>query len=201
MRNLDIFSKKKVQTPVTDNKTTEYIFKKILEQMGQNPPSEHFASGAVFDLVRQNHDMFENIVHIRNVSSLQLFFVKAYTLFCNQPQVVGFTSAMVDQSKNDTDPRMWNADIIQVASGEVIALCFMPIQHETLLARIVGIVLSDKGDQYYYCMLNKNTATFSDVIHNKAIQGIEKVGEVRGTGYELMNDFVNVINSNLTYFI
>ena len=193
MSFLDLFKKRKVQTTVQKIESKEDILKKMLEQIRQQTPSDHFASGAVFDIVRQNHDIFEHIVLDKNALDLKVFFTKAYTLFCNQPQIVGFSPAMVDSSKNDTDPRMWNTDIFQLESGDSIALCFMPVQHDTLLARIVGIVLSDKGDRYYYCMLNKDTDTFSDVIQNKARLGIEKVGEVKGLGFELMNSFVDVI--------
>lgn len=193
MSFLDLFKKRKVQTTVQKIESKEDILKKMLEQIRQQTPSDHFASGAVFDIVRQNHDIFEHIVLAKNALDLKVFFTKAYMLFCDQPQIVGFSPAMVDSSKNDTDPRMWNTDIFQLESGDSIALCFMPVQHDTLLARIVGIVLSDKGDRYYYCMLSKDTDTFSDVIQNKARLGIEKVGEVKGLGFELMNSFVDVI--------
>lgn len=193
MSFLDLLKKEKSQAPIQRIGSKEDILKEFFEQMRQKTPSDHFVSGAVFDIVRQNHEAFERIVRDKNALDLQTFFAKAYMLFCDQPQIVGFTPAMVDRNKNDTDPRMWNADIFHFDSGESIALCFIPVQHDTLLARIVGIVLSDNGDRYYYCMLNKDTNAFSDVIQNKARLGIEKVGEVRGIGFELMNSFVDVI--------
>lgn len=193
MSFLDLLKKKKSQAPVQRIGSKEDILKEFFEQMRQKTPSDHFASGAVFDIVRQNHEAFERIVRDKNALDLRTFFAKAYMLFCDQPQIVGFTPAMVDRNKNDTDPRMWNADIFHFDSGESIAPCFIPVQHDTLLARIVGIVLSDNGDRYYYCMLNKDTNAFSDVIQNKARLGIEKVGEIRGIGFELMNSFVDVI--------
>lgn len=189
----DLFRKKKTPDPVQNSISKEDILKMILDQMGQKTPSEHFASGAIFDITRQNHDDFERIVRSNNPMELHNFFTKAYMLFCNNPQVVGFASEMVDINKNDTNPGMWNADTFTLASGEAIALCYMPIEHETLEARIIGIVITSEGDRYYYCMLNKDTDTFSDVIQNKAMLGVEKVGEVKGNGFELMSSFLNVI--------
>jgi len=189
----DLFRKKKTPAPVQNSVSKEDIFKMILDQMGQKTPSEHFASGAIFDITRQNHDVFERIVRSNNPMELHSFFTKAYMLFCNNPQIVGFAPAMVDIHKNDTNPGMWNADTFTLDSGDAIALCYMPIKHETLEARIIGIVITGEGDRYYYCMLNKDTNNSSDVIQNKAMLGVEKVGEVKGTGFELMNSFLNVI--------
>ena len=39
-------------------------------------------------------------------------------------------------------------------------------------------------------MLNKDEDTSSDVMQNKALNGIEKVGEVKGRGFDLMYDFL-----------
>ena len=38
----------------------------------QKTPSEHFASGAVFDITRQNHDQFARIVNSNDAMSLIL---------------------------------------------------------------------------------------------------------------------------------
>ena len=99
--------------------------------------------------------------------------------------------AAVNADKNDTDPRGWNTDIFDLQSGDVVALCYMPIIDQTFDARIIGVVLGQKGDGYYYCNLNKDNRIGSDVMRNKAILGIEKAGEVNGRGFELMKAFLN----------
>lgn len=121
--------------------------------------------------------------------------LEAYVAFCNQPQIVGFSLSMIDVRRNDTNPGTWNADIVNLPSGENVALCFMPINSEALAARIIGIVLGNAGDKYYY-MLSKDGKAFSDVMQNKAMLGIEKVGSVKGLGVELMNSFVECIKNS-----
>lgn len=171
----------------------EDIFRELLQQLAQSSPSAHFASGAVFDIVRQQHGEFAQIVRSNNASGLHLFFANAYIAFCRNPDMVGFTPNMVNGNNNDTDPRVWNADIFPFENGDAAALCYMPVQDDALAARIIGIILSDRGDRYYYCMLNKNESLPSDVMRNKALDGIEKVGAVRGRGFELMQNFLNCI--------
>ena len=194
----DLFRKKKVRTTTKANmsNTKEDIMKQLLQNMMQKTPSEHFASGAVFDITRQNHDRFAQIVNSNDAIFLNNFFANAYVAFCDQPQIVGFTSSMVDVRQNDTNPGTWNADIVNISSGEKVALCFMPINNAKYSARIIGIVLGNSGDRYYYCMLNKDDNMFSDVIQNKAMFGIEKIGSVKGSGFELMNSFVECIKNN-----
>ena len=164
--------------------------------MMQKTPSEHFASGAVFDIIRQNHKQFTDIVNSNNALALESFFANAYIAFCNQPQIVGLTVSIVDKRRNDTNPKMWNADIVMLSQREKIALCFMPINNSVFTARIIGIVLSDVGDRYCYCMLNKDENILSDVIQNKAMFGIEKIGAVKGLGFELMNSFVECVRKS-----
>ncbi len=201
------FFKKKKTAPAADVHSTmsadinatmskEEIIKAIMQNMKQKTPSEHFASGAVFDISRQNHAQFANIVHSNNAMALKSFFANAYVTFCNQPQIVGFSESMVDKKRNDTNPGTWNADIMSLPSGEKIALCFMPIANEMYTARIIGIVLGDSEDKYYYCMLNKDEKVPSDVIRNKAMLGTEKVGTVKGLGFELMHSFTECIKNN-----
>jgi len=208
----DLFKRKKVNTNQTEaTKQTPKdshqsgantpnskadILNMIMREMAQKTPSDHFASGAIFDITRQRHNDFSNIVMSNNAATLKDFFAKAYIDFCNQPQLVGFSPDMVDKNKNDTNPAMWNADIVSLPSGEKVALCFMPINNNTYAARIIGVVLGNGEDRYYYCMLNKDENTFSEVIRNKAMQGVEKIGEVKRLGFELMNSFVECIKNN-----
>lgn len=173
----------------------ENLFKMIIEQETRKSPSEHFASGAVFDISRQNRNAFKQVLSANDLSILELF-VNSYMLFLNNPQIVGFTPVMVNKENNDTKPETWNADVFKLQSGDFAALLFMPIQHETLTARIVGIIFGEQGDGYYYCMLNKDGDVFSDVMRNKGMLGIETVGEIKGVGFEMMNSFLNCITND-----
>ena len=198
MSLFDLFKKKKPNTTASINTSNskDDIMKMMLQNMMQKTPSEHFASGAVFDIARQNHDQLVFIVNSNDAMSLKSYFANAYVTFCNQPQIVGFSPSMIDVRRNDTNPGTWNADIVSLPSGEKVALCFMPINNEAHTARIIGIVLGNAGDKYYYCMLSKDEKVFSDVMQNKAMLGIEKVGSVKGLGFELMNSFVECIKNS-----
>lgn len=173
----------------------ENLFKMIIEQETRKSPSEHFASGAVFDISRQNRNTFKQALSANDLSILELF-VNSYMLFLNNPKIVGFTPVMVNRENNDTKSETWNADVFKLQSGDFAALLFMPIQHETLTARIVGIIFGEQGDGYYYCMLNKDGDVFSDVMRNKGMLGIETVGEIKGVGFEMMNSFLNCITND-----
>ncbi len=197
------FIKKKSQIPdssipekqnSSDIKTKEDFFKALFEQMAKQSPSQRFVQGTVFDIVRQQHSTFEQFVRAHDVMSVHKFLINSYLSFCNNPKDAGtFTPSAVNADNNDTDPLKWNTDIFDLQSGDVAALCFMPINDQIYEARIIGIVLGKNGDGYYYCNLNKNEGTCSDVMRNKAILGIAKTGEVTGRGFELMNAFLNCI--------
>lgn len=199
MKLFDFFKKKEQPAKslhAQDNVLKEDIIKMILEQQSQRSPSEQFASGAVFDISRQQREAFWQMVRSNDVKSLWRLFANAYDLFLGNPGIVGFSPNMVNPDHNDTDPRTWNVDIFNLSNRDYVAMCFMPIQHETFAARIVGILFSDTGDGYYYCMLNKDESISSDVLRNKAIYGVEKIGEVKGLGFELMNDFLDCIKKD-----
>ena len=164
--------------------------------MQQQSPSGLFASGAIFDISRQGRDAFIEALSSNDVFSLLNLFASAYSLFLENPQVVGFIPEMVNKDNNDTNPNMWNADIFKLQNDDYAALLFMPIQHDIFMARIVGIVFGNNCDGYYYCMLNKDEERLSDVIRNKAMEGVEKIGEVKGTGFELMYSFLNFIKED-----
>ena len=165
--------------------------KRLFEMLSNRSPSEQFASGAVFDIVRQNHSRFEEIVRSENALQLHNFLVGAYVTFCDHPQIVGFAPTMVKKENNDTDPRLWNADLFHFENGDVAALCYMPIESDAYSARIAGIIIGSKGDGYYYCMLEKDKDACSKVIRNMARPGaFPTVGTVKGTGLELMHGFL-----------
>lgn len=169
------------------------VFEKI---MSEKPPSEHFASGSIFDITRLAHDELVQLVQSNDPGLLHDFFANAYLLFCHNPQIVGFTPTMVDLQKDDTDVCQWNTSILTLSTGEAVALCYMPIQHDTLAARIVGIVIGKDGDRYYYCMLQKDEDAVSNVMRNKASLGIAMIGTVSGRGFELMGRFLDCIEQD-----
>ena len=41
-----------------------------------------------------------------------------YALFLANPEVVGFTTTMVNKDNNDTDTRTWNADSVSLPEGD-----------------------------------------------------------------------------------
>ena len=164
--------------------------------MAEQSPSRHFVAGTVFDIVRQNHDLFAAAVANKDMRFLQMFFVKAYTEYLDNPSAFGAIPNTVNKDKNDTNPMRWNMDVVPSVNGAVAFLCFMPIQNDTHTARIFGIILGGRGDGYYYCMLNKNENQPSEVIRNKAMAGIETIGSVNGLGFELMNSFLSCITNN-----
>ena len=61
---------------------------------------------------------------------------------------------------------------------------------------MIGIILSDSGDGYYYCMLSKDKEASSAVKRNKAMFGVSQVGEVKGRGFELMENFLTCIKED-----
>ena len=125
-----------------------------------------------------------------------MLFAQAYQLYLSDPAALGEIPQLVDRTRNDTNPSMWNVDIVQMEHGDYAVLCFMPVQNDELIARVVGIAVSEQGDGYYYCMLNKDDAAESDVIRNNAMQGIERVGSVKGLGFELMQAFVECMKND-----
>lgn len=174
----------------------EELFETLFEQMKQVSPSERFASGAVFDIVRQCHEDFEKTILSEDAMALKVFFIKAYIAFCKNPQIVNFPPELVNANNNDTDPRVWNTDIFNLEDGSAAALCYMPVSQETIEARIIGIILGSKGDGYYYCMLNKDESMASEIKKNNAMRGIATIGTVNGRGFDLMHSFLDSIRSD-----
>ncbi len=81
-------------------------------------------------------------------------------------------------------------------NGDYAALLFMPIDNDIYAARIAGIIFSDSGDGYYYCMVNKDSETTSIVKRNLAMVGIKDIGEVKGFGFSLMKGFLGCIKTD-----
>lgn len=190
---------KRKQTPPKSAGSDELkadIINSIFSQMAEQSPSRHFVAGTVFDVVRLNHDRFAAAVTTCDMRFLKMLFISAYTEYLNNPSAFGGIPNIVNKEKNDTNPMSWNMNVQRLANGDTAFLCFMPIQNDTLMARIFGIILGSRGDGYYYCMLNKNQNQPSDVIRNKAMAGIETVGAVSGLGFELMNNFLGCITNN-----
>lgn len=178
--------------------TKEDIFKFILEQQRLKSPSEIFASGAIFDFSKTSRVSFVSAIQSENPTQLLYLFIQAYHLFLENPECAGLSASMINVNNNDTNVNSWCADTFSLASKDKAALLFMPItiNNNNLLARVVGIIFSDRGDGYYYCMLNKDHAMPSSVFCNKGIHGIEQIGEVNGLGFELMHSFFDCISKD-----
>lgn len=194
-----LFERNKKQSSTQESGVTgskEDIYKMIFSEMAREAPSRHFAAGTIFDVTRRYHDAFENSVRSNDVFKLHMLFAQAYQLYLSDPAALGEIPQLVDRTRNDTNPSMWNVDIVQMEHGDYAVLCFMPVQNDELIARVVGIAVSEQGDGYYYCMLNKDDAAESDVIRNNAMQGIERIGSVKGLGFELMQAFVECMKND-----
>lgn len=186
------------------------------------PPSAHFSSGPVFIISQKNRDAFMQAVTSSDALALIKLFIASYNLFLEHPQVALFTPEMLNKALNDTNPYAWNTSIYKHKSGDYIVLLYMPIQQEELAARMVGIIFSNgqrsqnpfecssdsldtspshrgsnssngRSDGCYYCMLNKNESEFSDVERNKSTLIVEKVGKVKGRGFDLRDSFLACI--------
>ena len=169
--------------------------KKILEQQSQKAPSEDFAAFAVFRIIDQRHEEFEKIVCSTDAGKLHAFFINAYNTFINHPETIGFTSDLINKNNQDTSPAQWNTDIFKLGNGDCAALLFMPVRHDTLAARTVGVILSDKGDAHYYCMVNKDEQAASAVMRRRKTKA-DRIGEVNGLGLELMQKFLNCMKND-----
>ena len=172
------------------------IIRMILQQQAQRSPSDIFVSGTVFDISRSLRDMFLEALRSNNAFKLLNLFQQCYAFFLDHPEQAGAFPGTVNKGLNDTNPAVWNADIIPLLNGDLAALLFIPVQDGSIDARIVGIVFSDRGDGYYYCMLPKGESGAADVVRNKAIMGIETVGIVSRRGFELMDRFIACIRKN-----
>ena len=196
---LDLYKKKTTKSRSKPSASME-VYQTIFAEMAKESPSRHFVAGTVFEAVRQHHGQFEHIVRSKDgmnaLDGLRQFLISAYLQYLEDPGTFGGIPQIVNKANNDTDPGAWNFTLIPLDDNDVAALCFMPIQNDKLMARIVGIVIGNRGDGYYYCMLNKDQSISSDVIRNKAMAGIEKVGKVKGAGFDLMNSFTDCIRTD-----
>ena len=193
----DIFKRKKATQQINNAGTSkDDIFKSIFGEMSKQPPSKSFVSGTVFDYARLYRNIFAPAVSDNDIRLLHSFFIKGYDMYLNDPSSVGGIPMMVNKENNDTNPMMWNLSVKKLENGDNVFLCYMPVQNEIHSARIFSIILGANGDGYYYCMLDKDETQESDVIRNKAREGVETVGAVSGRGFELMNSFVDCITKN-----
>lgn len=170
--------------------------RKIIEKQSKKAPSEDFAAFAVFKYIDKQHEEFEQIVRSINAGGLKSFLTHSYNEFINNPESVGFTPALINKNNNDTAPEEWNTDIFKLKDGEYAVLLYMPIHNEVLAARLIGVVLTVKGDEHYYCFLNKDAQTSSAVFYRNGKNEIIKIGEVKGLGVELMHQFLGCIKNN-----
>lgn len=168
------------------------MYKSLIEEYSKHSPSEKFALGGVFDISRLIREYYIDSCETNDVAGVHKHFINSYKLFLDNPEMIGISKALVNKDKSDTDPYMWNADIAHLSDGSHVALLYMPVQGGNITARLVGIIFGEKTDGYYYCMLNKEGS--SEVYRNKAFAGIEKIGEVSGSGLELMKAFQECIS-------
>ena len=164
----------------------------LMDALGRRPASEVFSSGAVFELSRLYRDHFLKALQASDDRKLFNLFRALYSLFLDQPEIAGFTEAMINKKNEDTDPLKWVVSCASVPGGSV-ALCRMPIQNKLLSARLVGIIFSDSGDGYYSCMLNKNGSVPSEIIRNNGSLPSANAGAVTGTDSEVMSRFLDCI--------
>ena len=147
-------------------------------------------------MTRLFHEPLEEIVHSGDADEIGSFFRDMYRLLIDNPTIIGLTRNMVDKNKNDTDPTAWNAEVCNLPNGDNAVLLYMPIENKAISARIVGIILGEHGDGYYYCMLNKDRNIPSVVSSNRVMYGTDNIGEVQGSGALLKNSFLKCIQAD-----
>ena len=167
----------------------------LMDVLGKPTASEAFASGALFELSGQYRDHFLKALQASDNQKLFDLFRATFTLFIDQPETAGLTEAMFNKKSEDTDPMKWNVSCSAAADGGSIALCRMPVKSKTLSARLVGIVFSDSGDRYYYCMLNKDAGTPSEIMRRTGKQPPEKAGEITGAEADSMDAFLACVKA------
>lgn len=184
-----------VATGEKEEESSKDIYEDFLKDAPGMAPSEYFATGAIFDISKMYRKDIKEIADSYDVATLLSFWSIVYVEFCESLKENEIALMMVDTNINDTNYAEWNADIITLESGEKMALCYMPIENEKYDARIFGIVIGEEEDRYYYCMLNKGEDVSSEVYRNKGLSGIEKTGEVKGRGFELIDAFKECIEN------
>ena len=172
-------------------------WKLITAIKSQETPSEQFVSGSLFDISRSARKYFIKAIHSESyVMEIHNLLINLYEMFLDNPQLVELAPSMVDRNKNDTNPLNWNTSVFNLGNGDFAVLLYIPVENDILAARIAGIIFSDCGDGYYYCMLNKDSETASVVKRNMALFMAEDVGEVKGFGFSLMNGFLDCIKAD-----
>ena len=170
-----------------------------VQDISEYPPSYYYAGGAVFDFVRIVHDEYEEVVRssdLQKLQTLSIFYYNSYNLLLDEPEMVCSLPGLIDPEKNDTDATQWNVDVIPMDGDDMASLCFMPVDSDLYEARVFGIVLGSKGDGYYFSMINKDENAASEVYRNKGYEGVEKIGEATGRGFDLMDSFMAVVNDD-----
>ena len=169
------------------------------QDLSEYPPSYYYAGGAVFDFVRIVHDEYEEAVRssdLQKLQTLSMFYYNSYNLLLDEPELMCSFPGLIDPEKNDTDATQWNVDVIPMDGDDRASLCYMPVDSDLYEARVFGIVLGNKGDRYYFSMIDKDENAASEVYRNKGYEGVEKIGEVTGRGFDLMDSFMTVVNDD-----
>ena len=165
----------------------------LMEALGKRPPSEAYASDAVFDLSRRYRDHFMKALQASDDPDLFRLFRSTFSLFLDQPELSGIDPASLNKGCEDTDPMAWDVSGIALPGGDYAALCLMPVTGKALSYRICGIIFSDAGDRYYSCMLNRDKRKPSPV--RRHLPGLAPVqtGELAGAGADLKDRFLACI--------
>ena len=168
----------------------------LMDVLGKPPASEAYASAGVFELSRQYRDLFRKALQANDDRKLFDLFRATYALFIDQPETAGLTETMFNKKSEDTDPLKWEVNCASMPDGAGIALCCMPVKSKTLSARLIGIVISDSGDRYYSCMLNRDRNTSSEIRRSMGSLPAEKAGTISGTDPEPMGSFLHCIQED-----
>lgn len=161
----------------------------------RNPSlSESFASGALLSFIKRRYELIEQILCKNSVPALNEFIAEMYKVFCRSPEIGGYYRWNLDMDNNDTDPSQWSVEIVHLQTGEAAILLCMPVQDKLYAARMIGIIPREKNINYYYSMIWKEYKLPSDVKWNRDELGVEKVGEVKGSGPKLRESFLECIS-------
>ncbi len=165
----------------------------LLDALGKCPPSEAFATSAVFDLSRRYRDHFMKALKASSDSDLFRLFRSVFSLFLDQPELSGVDPSSLNKGNDDTDPMKWEISGIALPDGAYAALCLMPVAEKALFCRLCGIVFSSAGDEYYSCMLKKSESKPSPVMSHPVNLPPVQAGQLISPGPDLKERFLACI--------
>ncbi|MCR5339064.1 MAG: SseB family protein [Lachnospiraceae bacterium] len=156
----------------------------------RGPASEQFAAGSMFDFCKKWRESFMRALMTNDVYALSDLFRRAYALYLDDPGKVGLSYVRIKKENDDTDPENWNVNIECIQGTDFVVMLYMPVNSDEIRARLSGIIFGEKGDGYYFVMLDKDEENFSDMYRNNGLSGITKTHRVRGSGEDLIQRFL-----------